>query len=101
MDERRYFGLDALRGGMMMLGIVLHGAMLYLVAPPVSMPIPTDRNNALVFDFIFSFIGQVSALVGHQLSENDQAITNHTNVHRIMQNRLQGRFGAVARHIPC
>ena len=34
MDERRYFGLDALRGGMMMLGIVLHGAMLYLTALP-------------------------------------------------------------------
>jgi peptidoglycan/LPS O-acetylase OafA/YrhL len=56
MDERRYFGLDALRGGMMMLGIVLHGAMLYLVTPPPTMPIPTDRNNALVFDVIFSFI---------------------------------------------
>ena len=27
MDDRRYFGLDALRGGMMMLGIVLHAAM--------------------------------------------------------------------------
>ena len=56
MDERRYFGLDALRGGMMMLGIVLHGAMLYLAAPPPMMPIPTDRNNALVFDLIFAFI---------------------------------------------
>lgn len=56
MDERRYFGLDALRGGMMMLGIVLHAAMLYLVAPPAAMPIPTDRNNALVFDLVFAFI---------------------------------------------
>ena len=34
MDDRRYFGLDALRGGMMMLGIVLHAAMIYLTAPP-------------------------------------------------------------------
>lgn len=56
MDERRYYGLDALRGGMMMLGIVLHAAMLYLVEPPPTMPIPTDRNNAVVFDLIFHFI---------------------------------------------
>ncbi len=56
MDERRYFGLDALRGGMMMLGIVLHAAMLYLAAPPPTMPLPTDRNNALVFDVLFAFI---------------------------------------------
>jgi glucan biosynthesis protein C len=56
MDERRYFGLDALRGAMMMLGIVLHAAWLYLSAPPPTIPLPTDRNNAIVFDFIFSFI---------------------------------------------
>jgi len=56
MDERRYFGLDALRGAMMMLGIVLHAAWLYLSAPPPTMPLPADRNNAVVFDFIFSFI---------------------------------------------
>jgi len=34
MDNRRYFGLDALRGGMMMLGIVLHAAMYYMASPP-------------------------------------------------------------------
>ena len=56
MDDRRYFGLDALRGGMMMLGIVLHAAMLYLAAPPPTMLIPTDRNNGYVFDLIFAFI---------------------------------------------
>ena len=56
MDERRYFGLDALRGGMMMLGIVLHAAMFYLAAPPPTMPIPMDRNNAYVFDIVFAFI---------------------------------------------
>ena len=56
MDERRYYGLDALRGGMMMLGIVLHAAMLYQVAPPAAMPMPTDRNNAYVFDVLFHFI---------------------------------------------
>ena len=56
MDERRYYGLDALRGGMMMLGIVLHAALLYMAAPPVDMPIPTDRNNAYTFDVLFHFI---------------------------------------------
>lgn len=56
MDERRYFGLDALRGGMMMLGIVLHAAWLYLASPPPTIPLPTDRNNSVVFDVIFSFI---------------------------------------------
>jgi len=40
----------------MMLGIVLHAAMLYLAAPPPTFPIPTDRNNAQVFDVLFAFI---------------------------------------------
>ena len=56
MDQRRYYGLDALRGVMMMLGIVLHAALLYLTSPPPAAPIPTDRNNALVFDVVFDFI---------------------------------------------
>jgi peptidoglycan/LPS O-acetylase OafA/YrhL len=56
MDSRRYFGLDALRGAMMMLGIVLHAAWLYLAEPPPTMPIPTDRNNSVVFDVLFAFI---------------------------------------------
>ena len=56
MDERRYYGLDALRGGMMMLGIVLHAAWLYLASPPPTMPVPTDRNNSIVFDLMFDFI---------------------------------------------
>ena len=56
MDERRYYGLDALRGSMMMLGIVLHAATFYLVAPPATMPIPTDRNHAYLFDLVFHFI---------------------------------------------
>ena len=55
-DERRYYGLDALRGFMMMLGIVLHAALLYLTSPPPAAPIPTDRNNAVVFDVMFEFI---------------------------------------------
>ncbi len=56
MDERRHYGLDALRGFMMILGIVLHAALLYLTSPPLAAPIPTDRNNAVVFDVIFAFI---------------------------------------------
>jgi len=56
MDERRYYGLDALRGGMMMLGIVLHAAWLYLAEPPPTMPMPSDRNNSFVFDLVFAFI---------------------------------------------
>ena len=56
MDDRRYYGLDALRGGMMMLGIVLHGAMLYLASPPPAMPMFSDRNNAAAFDVVFAFI---------------------------------------------
>ena len=56
MDERRYYGLDALRGGMMMLGIILHASMFYLAAPPATMPLPLDRNNAYAFDLQFHFI---------------------------------------------
>ncbi len=56
MDDRRYFGLDALRGGMMMLGIVLHAAMYYQVSPPPTAPIPTDANQSVLFDWIFDFI---------------------------------------------
>ena len=56
MDERRYYGLDALRGGMMMLGIILHASMFYLAAPPATMPLPLDRNNAYAFDLLFHFI---------------------------------------------
>lgn len=56
MDERRYYGLDALRGGMMMLGIVLHAAMLYIAEPPPKYPFATDRNTAFAFDVILIFI---------------------------------------------
>ncbi len=54
--ERRYYGLDALRGSMMMLGIVLHAGMFYLAAAPERMPIPSDRNTSYVFDLLFHFI---------------------------------------------
>ena len=35
---------------------MLHGATFYLVSPPTTMPIPTDRNNAYLFDLLFHFI---------------------------------------------
>jgi glucan biosynthesis protein C len=56
VDNRRYYGLDALRGGMMLLGIAIHASMFYMVALPPTMPLPTDRNNAHVFDFVFAFV---------------------------------------------
>lgn len=54
MDTRRYHALDALRGVMMMLGIVLHGSQFYVADPPI--PIPTDPNAAPVFGVIVLFI---------------------------------------------
>ena len=59
MDERRYFGLDALRGAMMMMGIVLHSSMLYLSDPPPTMPIATDHNTSIIFDVVIAFIHSV------------------------------------------
>ena len=56
MDERRFYGLDALRGAMMMLGIVLHGAGFYLAFPPTTLPIVTDRNTSPLLDILFHFI---------------------------------------------
>src|SRR5258706_7142703 len=55
-DDRRYYGLDALRGGMMLLGIVLHSATFYLAAPPPHVPIPTDPHTSLVMDAVFDLI---------------------------------------------
>ena len=55
-DDRRYYGLDALRGSMMLLGIVLHAATFYLAAPPPHVPIQTDPNKSLVMDVIFDLI---------------------------------------------
>ncbi|MCA1799464.1 MAG: acyltransferase family protein [Xanthomonadaceae bacterium] len=55
-DNPRYHGLDALRGTLMMLGIVLHGAFFYLAAPPPAMPIPGDQGGNFAFDVIFHLI---------------------------------------------
>ncbi len=56
MDERRYYGLDALRGGMMMLGIILHSAMFYLASPPPALPLITDRSTSYLMDVLVDFI---------------------------------------------
>ena len=55
-NGHRYHGLDALRGAMMLLGIVLHAATLYLAAPPPTYPFPTDRSASPAFDLLFHFI---------------------------------------------
>ena len=57
MDHRRYYGLDALRGAMMLLGIVLHASEFYLAAPPPQVVgLPVDRNTSYAFDLVFHFI---------------------------------------------
>jgi len=55
-DSRRYYSLDALRGSMMMLGVVLHGAQWYISEPPGGIPVPTDPSTAYIFDVIVHFI---------------------------------------------
>jgi peptidoglycan/LPS O-acetylase OafA/YrhL len=55
-DNRRYYSLDALRGIMMMLGIVLHGSQWYLTEPPGGIPMPLDNNTSYLFDVIMHFI---------------------------------------------
>ena len=54
IDNRRYYALDALRGVMMMLGIVLHASMFYITQPPL--PFPTDAHTSVLFDAIVLFI---------------------------------------------
>jgi len=56
-DNRRYYGLDALRGGMMLLGVVLHSAEFYISRPlPQMVGFPLDRNSSYLFDLVFHFI---------------------------------------------
>ncbi|MDA1301910.1 MAG: acyltransferase family protein [Proteobacteria bacterium] len=55
-DNRRYYSLDALRGSMMMLGIVLHGSQWYITEPPGGLPLPHDGSTSYLFDLIMHFI---------------------------------------------
>ena len=41
MDNQRYYGLDALRGIMMMLGIVLHSSFFYMIEAGISKQTPS------------------------------------------------------------
>jgi glucan biosynthesis protein C len=55
-DNRRYYSLDALRGIMMMLGIVLHASQWYMTEPPGGLPVPLDNSRSYLFDVIMHFI---------------------------------------------
>ena len=55
-DNRRYYSLDALRGIMMMLGIVLHASQWYVTEPPGGLPMPLDDSRSYLFDIIMHFI---------------------------------------------
>lgn len=53
MDERRYYGLDALRGVMMLLGIVIHSAMFYTESEVIPV---RDRKTSPVFEVVVLFV---------------------------------------------
>lgn len=55
-DNRRYYSLDALRGSMMMLGIMLHGSIWYISEPVQGNPLPSDQSTSYVFDILFYFV---------------------------------------------
>ncbi|MBI3886631.1 MAG: acyltransferase family protein [Opitutae bacterium] len=56
MSAPRFFALDALRSGLMVLWIVLHSAMFYWSAPPPTVPFLFERHTAYGFDLVVSFI---------------------------------------------
>ena len=53
--ERRYYGLDALRGVMMLLGIVIHAAMFYTVMESDVFPFK-DRRTSPLLDLVLLLI---------------------------------------------
>lgn len=55
-DKRRYYSLDALRGSMMMLGIILHGSQFYVSEPMGGIPMPADTSTSFLFNIILYFI---------------------------------------------
>lgn len=55
-EERRYYGFDALRGSMMLLGLVIHAAIFYIADPPPTMPITLDGNRSPAMDLLMHFI---------------------------------------------
>ncbi|MBK5257598.1 MAG: acyltransferase family protein [Vicinamibacteria bacterium] len=54
-DGRRYYGLDAVRGVMMLLGIVIHAAMFYTVMESDVLPLK-DRRTSPLFDLVLLLI---------------------------------------------
>jgi peptidoglycan/LPS O-acetylase OafA/YrhL len=54
--DHRHHGLDALRGAMMLLGLVLHSAMFYAVDPHLLLVPLTDRNRTPLADLLFDAI---------------------------------------------
>ena len=54
MEEKRFHGLDALRGIAMLLGIVLHAALPYI--PDIDAFWPQDDQSSYVITAIFEFI---------------------------------------------
>ncbi len=55
-DNRRYYSLDALRGVMMMLGLVLHGAEWYIPDTLGFFPFPTDPSTSYVFELAILYV---------------------------------------------
>ena len=54
MEEKRFHGLDALRGIAMLLGIVLHAALPYI--PDIDSIWPADSESSYLITVIFQFI---------------------------------------------
>ena len=54
MEEKRFHGLDALRGIAMLLGIVLHAALPYI--PDIDAIWPADDQSSYLIEAIFQFI---------------------------------------------
>ena len=53
-DNRRYYSLDALRGIMMMLGVVIHGSAWYMSEPLYGSS--ADPSTSYLFDIVVLFI---------------------------------------------
>ena len=68
-DERRYYGLDALRGGMMVLGIVLHAAEFYLAAGKPRDALPLARENVALRQDVMSelLLARVASAAGDSI----------------------------------
>ena len=65
MDNRRYFGLDALRGGMTMLGIVLRGfTALAERLPPEQVVQMLNAYFEVMIDLVLAYNGTINEIIG-------------------------------------